>query len=98
MPGLLPAIKLAVDGDRRQGQLFDEAGELAAIERSAEEKRQELARRRQHYEELREQLQRERARVQVNSCPNASRWPVPRRCFQWRWRCGWRSEVGATLA
>ena len=54
---------------RRQGQLFDEAGELAAIERSAEEKRQELARRRQHYDELREQLQRERARVQGNLLP-----------------------------
>ena len=40
---------------RQQGQLFDEAGRLAALERSAEEKRQELARRRQHYEELREQ-------------------------------------------
>ena len=53
----------ALAAKRRQGHLFDEAGQLAAIERSAEEKRQELARRRQHYEELREQLQRERARV-----------------------------------
>ena len=54
---------------RRQGQLFDEAGQLAAIERSAEEKRQELARRRQHYEELRDQLQRERARTQGQLLP-----------------------------
>ena len=48
---------------RRQGQLFDEADQLAAIERSAEEKGRELARRQQHYQELREQLQRERTRV-----------------------------------
>ena len=53
----------ALAAKRQQGQLFDEAGQLAAIERSAEEKQQELARRRQHYDELREQLQRERARV-----------------------------------
>ena len=54
---------------RRQGQLFDEAGQLAAIERSAEEKRQEIARRLQHHDELREQLQRERARMQGNLLP-----------------------------
>ena len=55
---------------RQQGQLFDEADQLAAIERSAEEKRRELARRQQHYDELREQLQRERTRVLEHLLPN----------------------------
>ena len=47
----------------RQGQLFDEGERLAELERSLEEKQQELARRKQHYEEIREQLQRERTRI-----------------------------------
>ena len=47
----------------RQGQLFDEDERLAEIERSLEEKEEELRRRRQHYEEIREQLQRERTRI-----------------------------------
>ena len=55
---------------RQQGQLFDEADQLAAIERSAEEKRRELARRQQHYDELREQLRRERTRVLDHVLPN----------------------------
>ena len=60
--------RLAVQ--RQQGQLFDEAEQLAAIERSVEEKRRELARRTQHYEELRDQLQRERTRVLEHLLPN----------------------------
>ena len=48
---------------RRQGQLFDEGERLAEIERSIEEKEEELGRRRHHYEEIREQLQRERTRI-----------------------------------
>ena len=48
---------------RRQGQLFDESERLAEIERSIEEKEEELGRRRHHYEEIREQLQRERTRI-----------------------------------
>ena len=47
----------------RQGQLFDETERLAEIERSIEEKEQELTRRREHYEDIREQLQRERTRI-----------------------------------
>ena len=47
----------------RQGQLFDEADRLAEMERSIEEKQEELARRRHHYEEIRDQLQRERTRI-----------------------------------
>ena len=48
---------------RRQGRLFDESEGLAEIERSIEEKEEEIRRRRHHYEEIREQLQRERTRV-----------------------------------
>ena len=47
----------------RQRQLFDETERLAEIERSIEEKQEELARRRHHYEEIRDQLQRERTRI-----------------------------------
>ena len=46
-----------------QGALFDAAGRLTAIEQSIEEKREEIRRRRQHYEEIRDQLQRERTRI-----------------------------------
>ena len=48
---------------RRQGRLFDKNEGLAEIERSIEEKEEEIRRRRHHYEEIRDQLQRERARV-----------------------------------
>ena len=47
----------------RQGQLFDESERLAEIERSIGEKQEELTRRRRHYEEIRDQLQRERTRI-----------------------------------
>ena len=53
----------------RQGQLFDEAGRLAEMERSIEEKREELARRQRHYEEIRGQLQRERTRILEHLLP-----------------------------
>ena len=46
-----------------QGELFDEAGRLAAIEQSIDEKQEEINRRRHHYEEIRDQLQRERTRI-----------------------------------
>ena len=46
-----------------QRGLFDDDERLAALERSIEEKQDELARRRRHYEEIREQLQRERGRI-----------------------------------
>ncbi|HPW17810.1 MAG TPA: DISARM system SNF2-like helicase DrmD [Candidatus Aminicenantes bacterium] len=49
--------------ERRQGFLY-EAGELLdAIDRSIEEKEAELARRRSHYEEVRQQLESERERI-----------------------------------
>ena len=47
----------------RQGQLFDETERLAEIEQSIKQKQEELTRRRQHYEEIRDQLQRERTRI-----------------------------------
>ena len=53
----------------RQGQLFDEADRLAEMERSIEEKREELARRRHHYEEIRGQLQHERTRILEHLLP-----------------------------
>ena len=46
-----------------QGELFDQEGRRAALAQSIEEKREEIARRRRHYEELRAQLQQERARL-----------------------------------
>ena len=49
--------------DRLQGVLFDADRRLEEIDRSIAEKEEELRRRRVHYEELREQLQRERERV-----------------------------------
>ena len=52
-----------LENSRRQGRLFDEAEDLAAIQQSMEQKQEELARRRLHYEEIREQLQRERTRI-----------------------------------
>ena len=49
--------------DRAQGQLFDEAERLEKIARSIEEKQEEIARRTRHYEEVREQLEKERERI-----------------------------------
>ena len=43
--------------------LFDAAARVAAIEQSIEEKREEITRRRQHYGEIRDQLQHERTRI-----------------------------------
>ena len=48
---------------RRQGQLFNEDEGLTEIDQSIERKKEEIQRRRQHYEEIREQLQRERTRI-----------------------------------
>ena len=47
----------------RQGQLFDETERLTEVEQSIEQKQEELTRRRHHYEEIRDQLQRERTRI-----------------------------------
>ena len=47
----------------RQGELFDPQERGAAIGRSIAEKQDEIARRNRHYEEIRDQLQRERTRI-----------------------------------
>ncbi len=52
-----------LEAERAQGLLFDEAGRLAEIERSIEAKEEEVRRRREHYEEVRAQLDAERERI-----------------------------------
>lgn len=47
----------------QQGVLFRQEAELDSMERSLEQKQEELERRRLHYEELRDQLSRERKRI-----------------------------------
>jgi len=49
--------------ERQQGLLFDEDARLDAIDRSIEHKQDEIARRTRHYEEVRDQLDRERERI-----------------------------------
>ncbi len=49
--------------EAQQGTLFDPEERVAEIERSVEEKEEEVRRRRAHYEQLRLQLERERKRV-----------------------------------
>ena len=56
--------------DRLQGQLFDEAERLEKIDRSIEERKEEIARRTRHYEEVREQLEKERERILKHLLPN----------------------------
>ncbi len=48
---------------RRQGLLFDQDARLDVLERSIDEKQAEIQRRRHHYEEVRDQLERERERI-----------------------------------
>jgi hypothetical protein len=49
--------------DRQQGHLFEGVVRLDEIDRSIEQKQEELKRRRSHYEEVRAQLEAERTRV-----------------------------------
>jgi hypothetical protein len=49
--------------ERSQGLLFEEAERLDAIDRSIQEKQEEVSRRKRHYEEVRAQLERERERI-----------------------------------
>ena len=55
--------RLLHEHERGQGRLFDEAEDLARINQSIDAKREEVQRRRHHYEEIREQLRRERTRI-----------------------------------
>jgi superfamily II DNA or RNA helicase len=59
----------ALETERRQGTLFDPDGRLEELLRSERAKREELERRREHYEELRAQLGRERERVVEHLIP-----------------------------
>jgi len=54
---------IKLKAERAQGRLFESQYALADLERSIEAKQQELERRRTHYEEVREQLARERERI-----------------------------------
>ncbi len=56
--------------EKRQGTLFDEEQRLDRIERSIELKQEELTRRTAHYEEVREQLAKERERILRHLLPN----------------------------
>ena len=56
--------------DRQQGQLFDESERLETIDRSIDEKKEEISRRTRHYEEVREQLEKERERILRHLLPN----------------------------
>jgi hypothetical protein len=49
--------------ERSQGLLFQAAERLDAIDRSIQEKQEEVSRRKRHYEEVRAQLERERERI-----------------------------------
>jgi hypothetical protein len=53
----------ALRAEAEQGVLFDPGDRLVELERSIAEREEEVKRRRAHYEELREQLTRERERV-----------------------------------
>jgi vacuolar-type H+-ATPase subunit I/STV1 len=55
--------------DRAQGRLFEVAERLDAIDRSIEEKQEEIARRTRHYQEVREQLDKERERILKHLLP-----------------------------
>jgi hypothetical protein len=54
---------------RQQGQLFETQSMMDELDRSVERKQEELERRRIHYEEVREQLTRERERIVKHLLP-----------------------------
>ncbi len=55
--------------ERKQGMLFEEALRLDEIDRSIEEKRAEVERRRRHHSEVKEQLDKERERILKHLLP-----------------------------
>ena len=62
----LKKLEREIDGlkaAQARGELFNEAARLEGIARSIEEREEEIARRRRHYEEVREQLEKERERI-----------------------------------
>ncbi len=78
--------------ERTQGQLFDEAERLDRIDRSIEERQEEIHRRTRHYEEVRQQLDQERERILRHLLPKRHSMPggaqvfpyVEVRLSQWR--------------
>ncbi len=66
---------------RQQGLLFDAEARLEAIDRSIEEKQEEVDRRKKHYEEVRGQLERERERVQKQLLPKRHAMAGPAQVF-----------------
>jgi superfamily II DNA or RNA helicase len=60
---------------RQQGLLFEDGERLDRLDRSIEEKELEIVRRRRHYQELRDQLERERERILKHLLP--SRYAMP---------------------
>jgi len=58
-----------LQAERTQGQLFTDADRLAQLNRSIEDKEAEIARRGRHYEEVREQLEKERQRILKHLLP-----------------------------
>jgi superfamily II DNA or RNA helicase len=53
----------ALRNEKRQGLLFDQDSRLDELDRSIESRKEEIARRTRHYEEVRQQLERERDRI-----------------------------------
>jgi hypothetical protein len=70
-----------LQAERRQGLLFDQDARLDAIDRSIEEKQQEIARRTRHYEEVRGQLERERERILRHLLPRRHAMAGPAQVF-----------------
>lgn len=56
--------------ERQQGLLFDDEARLDVIDQSIDDKQAEIARRTHQYEEVRDQLERERERILKNLLPN----------------------------
>jgi len=71
----------ALKSERAQGLLFDESATVDAIDRSIEEKRAEIERRKRHYEEVREQLERERERILRHLLPKRHAMSSPPQVF-----------------
>jgi vacuolar-type H+-ATPase subunit I/STV1 len=66
---------------RQQGLLFEESDQLDRVDRSIEEKELEIVRRRRHYEEVRDQLERERERILKHLLPKRYAMPGTAQVF-----------------
>lgn len=66
---------------RQQGLLFEESDQLERVDRSIEERELEIVRRRRHYEEVRDQLERERERILKHLLPKRYAMPGTAQVF-----------------